>query len=144
MEDASAIHYESSERREAVRVIPNGCSVQFSNNENTFRCMDISVSGVALSLTSDSTTPLPQNGSLTAFIVDRDEIIIGKVIARKIYQQEERSGWAFIQAEERVLTFVEELVLETQKIALRQASLERKKHEEEMLLGITESNELDA
>ncbi|ADZ91329.1 PilZ domain-containing protein [Marinomonas mediterranea] len=141
MEDTSAIHYESSERRNAVRVEPLGCTLQFSNDGNKFQCVDISVNGVALSLTNDPPTPLPKNGALTAFIVDQDGIVIGKVVARKIYQQNERSGWAFIQAEERVLTFVEELVLETQKAVLRQASSERKKHEEEAILGIIEIDE---
>lgn len=134
----SAIEYHSDERRNALRVTPVGHTLCFDEGSFKFACIDISVDGIALA--SDDNFPTIED-EVVAFVVDQDDVIIGKVKARLIYRQAQRSGWQFTSMEESVREFVETLVLNTQKEALRAAAVERMREEEKHLLDLEDEEE---
>lgn len=136
--DSASIEYHSNERRNALRVIPNGHTISFDEGGFKCPCLDISVDGV--SLASDDSLPIP-NDEIVAFVIDQDGQVIGKIKARLIYKLPHRSGWQFTAMEESVREFIETLVLDTQKASLRAAALERMKEEEKNLLDLDDASE---
>ncbi|MBM6550126.1 PilZ domain-containing protein [Marinomonas ostreistagni] len=131
----SGIEYHSNERREALRVSPVGHTICFDGGTFKFACIDISVDGT--SLASDDSFETIED-EVVGFVVDQDGIVVGKVKARLIYRQAERSGWQFTAMEDSVREYVETLVLNTQKESLRAAAVERMKEEEKDLLDLDE------
>ncbi|SBT19043.1 PilZ domain protein [Marinomonas gallaica] len=123
--------YQSSERRNAVRVIPKDHTLTFDQGKYKFGCIDISMDGVALASDLDLAI---QEGEQVAFILDENDRIIGQVKAKLIYKKPDRSGWAFTAIEDQVSEFIDELVLETQKSALRAAASTRRIEQEKAIL----------
>lgn len=133
--------YHSSERRNAVRVTPNDHKLSFDQGSFKLNCLDISMDGVALK--SDKTLPTLE-GEQVAFVLDQNDVIIGKVRARLVYKQDARSGWQFTALEDAVRSFIDQLVLDTQKDALRKAAGERLAEKEKQLLDLdSQSNRED-
>lgn len=136
MTDDKNIEYSSSERRNAIRVVPKGHKLSFTHNTvTTLECIDISMDGVALM--SDLDLAIDNNDQV-AFILDQNDVVIGKVNARLVYKQPSRSGWQFTAMEEEVREFIDQLVLETQKKALRKAAHERIVKNEKKLLDLAD------
>ncbi|WP_067218706.1 PilZ domain-containing protein [Marinomonas gallaica] len=123
--------YQSSERRNAVRVIPKGHTLTFDGGIYKLDCVDISVDGVALASDLDLAI---EAGEQIAFIMDENDRVIGQVKAKLIYKKPGRSGWMFTAIEEQVSEFIDELVLETQKSVLRTAASTRREEQEKIIL----------
>ena len=97
--------------------------------------------GVALK--SNKSLPTLE-GEQVAFVLDQNDVIIGKVRARLVYKQDARSGWQFTALEDAVRSFIDQLVLDTQKDALRKAAGERLAEKEKQLLDLdAQSNRED-
>lgn len=133
MSKDSNIEYHSSERRNAIRVTPEGCCLTFVTDQIQLKCLDISVDGVALESDLDLSF---NNNDQVAFVLNADNEVIGKVLIRLVYKTAGRSGWQFTMLDETVREFVEGLVLETQKKALRKAASIRITEAEKNLLDL--------
>lgn len=141
MSDDMYFDYHSNERRNAVRVIPVGHKLSFDQGQFKLDCIDISMDGVALK--SDASLPTLSEEQV-GFILDQDDSVIGKVKARLIYKQPDRSGWQFTALEDEVREFIETLVLDTQKQELRKAANERLVEQEKELLHLDQENQQDS
>lgn len=130
--------YHSDERRNAVRVTPVDHKLSFDQGQFKLDCIDISMDGV--SLKSDNSLPTLAQEQV-GFILDQDDLIIGKVKARLIYKLSDRSGWQFTALEDEVREFIEALVLDTQKQELRKAANERLTEQEIELLHLNTNDQ---
>ena len=129
----SHISYDSHERRNAIRVSPTAHKIKFRHNNLVLPCVDISVLGVGLS--HNENVLLDANaGDIVAFVLDQDDTIIGQIKARLIYREPTHSGWQFTAIEDSVVEFIDSLVLDTQKVALKKAALERLEEDEKHIL----------
>lgn len=113
--------YESSNKRNAVRVDTHGYPLVFHiDRETRFNCTDLSFTGCSL-----GDTPQYELNTSMKFIVTYKGKKIGALIAKMVYARTESTSWQFIKTQESVQEFIEKFVLEVQKVELKKEAEKR-------------------
>ena len=123
--------YESSNKRNAVRVDTHGHSLVFHIDKDTrFNCIDLSFTGCSL-----ADTPQYELDSIMKFIVTYKGKKVGALIAKMVYARAEATSGQFTKTQESVQEFVEKFVLEVQKIELKKEAEKRRAEKEAEFLA---------
>lgn len=123
--------YESSNKRNAVRVDTHGYPLVFHIDKDTrFNCIDLSFTGCSL-----ADTPQYELDSIMKFIVTYKGKKVGALIAKMVYARAEATSWQFTKTQESVQEFVEKFVLEVQKIELKKEAEKRRAEKEAEFLA---------
>lgn len=130
--------YESSNKRNAVRVDTHGYPLVFHiDRETRFNCIDLSFTGCSL-----ADTPQYELNTSMKFVVTYKGKKVGALIAKMVYAREESTSWQFTKTQESVQEFVEKFVLEVQKVELKKEA-EKRLAEKEAAFLAQDDDELD-
>jgi len=123
--------YESSNKRNAVRVDTHGYALVFHIDRDTrFDCTDLSFTGCSL-----ADTPPYELETTKKFVVTYKGKKVGALIGKMVFARGNSTSWQFTKTQENLQDFVEKFVLEVQKIELKKQSEKRLAEEEAEFLA---------
>ncbi|EAQ64154.1 hypothetical protein MED121_00940 [Marinomonas sp. MED121] len=123
--------YESSNKRNAVRVDTHGYPLVFHiDSETRFNCTDLSFTGCSL-----ADTPQYELDTLVKFVVTYKGKKVGALIGKMVYARPESTSWQFTKTQEKVQEFIEKFVLQVQKIELKKEAEKRRAEKEAEFLA---------
>lgn len=131
---SSYMHYESNDRRDAVRVIPVAPAyfVDNANGERYF-LVNLSISGMALATQGEMNLPANMEG-----IIELEQLDIVVASATRIYSNDKQSGWNFSKLEGDARQQIEAYVLHCQKHARRTEVAAKRIIDEQQILSASE------